>query len=156
MFKKIKNILLMFVMLFSFFVFVDFVDAAALLDDNGNTEYTNNCKEDGNCELNDIIVVLIRTSEIILGVIGSLTLLAFVIGGTFILVSGGNNEMVTKGKKIIIGAVIGIVIVFMSYGIIQFAMKAMGIDNWDSRTNWSPDGNNQEIENANFTGSAGG
>jgi len=35
---------------------------------------------------------------------------------------------VTKAKEIIVGAVIGLVIVFTSYMIIQFTMDALGIE----------------------------
>lgn len=80
----------------------------------------------GDYQLNDLVGILINSSQLILGIVGSLALLMFVYGGTIWLISSGSSEMVTKGKNIIIGAVIGIVIVFTSYMIIQFSMQTLG------------------------------
>ncbi len=80
------------------------------------------CSE-GDCSLNTFIVLGIRLSDIILGVVGSLTLLMFVYGGVTLLLSGGNSETVSKGKSIILGSVVGLCIVFGSYTIIKFTVN---------------------------------
>lgn len=94
----------------------------------------------GNYSLNDFIQLAVNISKWILGITGSLALLAFIYGGVVFLISAGNTEMVAKGKKIIIGAVIGLVIVFASYTIIQFTMDALGIEKAEggkwSTSNW--------------------
>lgn len=66
-------------------------------------------------------------ANFILGLVGSLALLAFVAGGLMMMLSAGNAEWVTRGKQAIIGAVIGLVIVFTSYMIIQLVFSALGI-----------------------------
>lgn len=81
---------------------------------------------DGDYSLNDFVQLAVNVSEKILGLVGSLALLAFVYGGIVFLISGGSSEKVEKGKQILIGAVIGLVIVFASYMIIQFTMDALG------------------------------
>ncbi|MDP2768006.1 MAG: pilin [Candidatus Methanoperedens sp.] len=81
----------------------------------------------GNYSLNDFIQLAVNVSQWILGITGSLALLAFIYGGVVFLISAGNTEMVAKGKRIITGAVIGLVIVFASYTIIQFTMDALEI-----------------------------
>lgn len=96
--------------------------------ETGNTGGTpcptgENC---GNYSLNDFIQLAVNVSNKILGLVGSLALLAFVYGGVVFLISGGSSEKVEKGKQILIGAVIGLVIVFASYMIIQFTMDALG------------------------------
>jgi hypothetical protein len=85
---------------------------------------------DGDYGLNDFMLLAINVSNIILRFVGTLALLMFVYGGLTFLLSAGNNEQVAKGKKILIAAVIGIVIVLTSFVIIQFALKSVGI-NWD-------------------------
>jgi len=85
---------------------------------------------DGDYGLNDFMLLAINVSNIILRFVGTLALLMFVYGGLTFLLSAGNNEQVAKGKKILIAAVIGIVIVLASFVIIQFALKSVGI-NWD-------------------------
>jgi hypothetical protein len=89
------------------------------------------CKSDGNCELNDFMRIFINISKIILGLTGSLALIAFIYGGVMFLISGGSSEKVTKAKQIIVGAVVGIIIVLASWTIIGFVFKALGIEgNW--------------------------
>ena len=89
----------------------------------------------GDYELNDFIDLAVKVSQIILGVTGSLALIFFIYGGFIFLISGGSSEKVTKAKQIIIGAVIGIVLVFTSYMIIGFVFQALGADT--SGTAWS-------------------
>ena len=72
----------------------------------------------------------------LLGLVGSIALLFFVYGGVMFLVSAGNTEMISKARGIIIGAIVGIIIVFASYTIINFIMKALGISNDWSSTGW--------------------
>ncbi len=81
---------------------------------------------EGDYTVNDFVRVAVNVSEIILGIVGSLTLLMFIYGGVTLIFSGGNKEAVDRGKKTIIGAVIGLIIVFSSYTIIQFTLKALG------------------------------
>lgn len=83
----------------------------------------------GDYSLNDILGVAITISNWILGIVGSLTLLMFVYGGVTMIISAGSSEKVSRGKEIIKNAIIGLVIVFASYTIIQFALSAMGFDN---------------------------
>ena len=82
----------------------------------------------GNYQLNDLVRIATKVAEIILGIVGSLALLAFVAGGLMMMLSAGNPEWVTRGKQTLIGAVIGLTIVFTSYTIIYFVFNALGID----------------------------
>jgi len=86
-----------------------------------------NNKASGNYTLNDILQTGVNVAQWILGIVGSLTLLMFIYGGFMLLISGGNSESVTKGKKIIMGAIIGLIIVFSSYLIIEFSLSALGL-----------------------------
>lgn len=89
---------------------------------------------DGSYQLNDLLMVGVNISEIILGIVGSLTLLMFVYGGIMMLISSGNSEQVTKAKGILMAAIIGLIIVFASYTIIQFVMSSLGINDWTGDT----------------------
>ncbi|MFH1822570.1 MAG: pilin [Patescibacteria group bacterium] len=98
----------------------------SLLQNSGDTSYSSGCIEKGDCQVNDFIVVAVRASEIILGIVGSLALLMFIYGGVMFLISAGNSEKVSQAKQIILGAIIGLVIVFTSWMIINFSMTALG------------------------------
>lgn len=76
----------------------------------------------GNCSLNTFIALGVSLSNIILGLVGALTLAMFIYGGVMLLISGGNSEKISKGKDIILGSVVGLLIVFGSYTIISFVV----------------------------------
>lgn len=72
----------------------------------------------------DFIVKMIATP---------LAVLAFIIGGLLMLVSAGNPNTFGLGKKIIYAAIIGLVLVFCSWLIIDFILHAVGYSqNWSS------------------------
>lgn len=75
------------------------------------------------CTLNTFVALGINVSNIILGLVGALTLLMFVYGGVTLLLSGGSAEKVSKGREIILGSVVGLCIVFGSFTMIQFVIN---------------------------------
>lgn len=81
----------------------------------------------GNYELNDFVSLAINISKWILGMVGSLSLIMFVYGGILFLISSGASDKVGQAKKIIVAAIIGLIIVFSSYLIIQFVLGSMGL-----------------------------
>lgn len=83
----------------------------------------------GNYEVNDFVQILINGVNILFGLVGSLTLIMFIYGGMMFLVSSGNTERVTKAKQILINAIIGLIIIFTSYLIIQFVLVSLGYTN---------------------------
>jgi hypothetical protein len=120
--KPTKNkFKLFFVIIFSLFFCLNQASAAGIVPDGGK-------KAAGDYALEDFVVLMVSISNYILGIIGSLALLVFIIGGVMLLFSGGGSEMVDKGKRTITGAVIGLIIVFTSWSIINFSMKSMGYE----------------------------
>jgi len=96
----------------------------------GKTKYST-----GDYTLDDIVMIAVRASRWILGIVGSLALLMFVYGGFMFLISSGSSDKISKAKAIIVAAIVGLIIVFSSYLIIQFVLKTIGI-NWDgTKTN---------------------
>lgn len=95
----------------------------------GSENLSPACKQYcGDYQLNDFTRIAVTVSSILLGIVGSLALLAFVVGGFMMIFSAGNKEWVEKGKASIKGAVIGLVIVFISYTIISIVFDAMGVN----------------------------
>jgi hypothetical protein len=88
-------------------------------------------KATGDYKLNDFLQLAVNVAKWIEGIVGSLALLMFVYGGFTLLLSQGSSDKVAKGKSIIVGAVIGLVIVFTSWSIINFIVKGIGgSDEW--------------------------
>jgi len=90
-------------------------------------EILPSCAKAGNCGLNDILLVAVNVADFILGIVGSVALLFFIYGGFVFILSGGNEKRVEEGKQILLNAVIGLVIVFASYLIIQFSLTLLGV-----------------------------
>jgi hypothetical protein len=123
--KNIIQISIIFLLLINIFtVGILTVNADSLLD---SSKYSSGCIDSGSCQLDDFTKIAINVSKIILSVVGSLSLLAFVVGGLMMMLSAGNPEWVTRGKQTLIGAVIGLAIVFASYTIIYFVFQSLGI-----------------------------
>jgi hypothetical protein len=79
----------------------------------------------GNYEVNDFLALGATVTQYILGIVGSVALLAFVVGGVRMIMSRGDKGEVKKGKDAVFAAVIGMVIVFTSYILVQFLMKQL-------------------------------
>ncbi len=127
--KNIKFPIILFIAIFAFsiFVFTARADDGLLPEQTGPNKCPVGVDNCGNYSLNDMVSIAIKISQFILGIVGSLSLLAFIAGGLMMMLSGGNAELVTRGKQTIIGAVIGLVIVFTSYAIIYFVFESLGI-----------------------------
>ena len=72
-------------------------------------------------------------SELILNVIrlllffaGAIAVVFVIIGGYQYLVSAGNEETAEKGKKTLINAIIGIIVVVLAYAIINVIVNLVG------------------------------
>lgn len=73
----------------------------------------------------DIPTLLGSIINSVLGIIGSLALVMFIYGGATWMLSGGNQEQVTKGKNILIWAAAGIVIIFTAYALVKFVLTTV-------------------------------
>jgi len=79
----------------------------------------------GNYELSDFTQIGILVANMILGLVGSLSLGVFIYGGFMMLISGGESGKIESGKKAISAAIVGLIIVFTSYMIITFTVKTL-------------------------------
>lgn len=135
--KKVALILGSFLLLFFLFASINGAKASnPIVIGSGEGEsstFTSKYKT-GGYELNDLVRLGLRVAQIIFGVVGSLALLMFVYGGVAMLISAGNSEKVSSAKKILTAAVIGLVIVFGSYLIVEFVLNALGFtgSSWSS------------------------
>ncbi|PIT93915.1 hypothetical protein COU00_01790 [Candidatus Falkowbacteria bacterium CG10_big_fil_rev_8_21_14_0_10_43_11] len=83
------------------------------------------CRQCGTCTLNDFVQLGVNVANWILGVVGSLALLFFIYGGLTMIISSGKSESVQKAKTILTNAIIGLIIVFTSWVIINFAVTIL-------------------------------
>lgn len=86
------------------------------------------CAIDGTCRnINDLLMLLLKVGEYIFGIVGSLALVMFVAGGYMMIFSMGNSERVQKGRGILVAAVVGLVIVFSAYLIVNFFLDTLNV-----------------------------
>ncbi len=61
----------------------------------------------------------------ILGLSGAVALVMIVIGGITWMTSAGNSDRVRRGKDTLLWAILGLLIIFLSYAIINFVFEAL-------------------------------
>jgi len=55
----------------------------------------------------------------VMGIVGSIALLMFIFGGLTWMTSSGKAEQIKKGRDIIVWSAIGLVVMFMAYGLVR-------------------------------------
>ncbi len=73
--------------------------------------------------LSDLIV---RIIDILLTFGGVIAVVFVIIGGYQYVVSGGNEETAEKGKKTLINAIIGVIVIVLAYAIINVLVNLVG------------------------------
>ncbi len=72
--------------------------------------------------------MLVRIYQFIVTWIATpLAVIAILIGGILWMISAGDPNLMGKGKEIMKWAIIGLVLVFCSYLIIDFILRAIGV-----------------------------
>lgn len=79
----------------------------------------------GNCTACDIAQLFVNWATSLAGFVGALALLFFVLGGMYWVLSAGNEERITKGKKMMIGSLIGVTIVFTAWVIVGLVVHTL-------------------------------
>ena len=93
---------------------------AAIIDPS-NSKY-----DTGTYGIDDLAGLSLTAADYILGLTGSLALVMFVYGGATLLVSAGSSDKVSRAKKILVAAIIGLIIVFSSKLIIDTVLLNLG------------------------------
>lgn len=80
-----------------------------------------------------------------IGFLGFLATLVFVYAGVLWVLSGGNEEQITKAKKMMIYAGLGLIIVILSFSIVQFITSSAG----------GSDGDGDPVQECTFSSDCG-
>ncbi|MFB6181668.1 MAG: Mbov_0395 family pilin-like conjugal transfer protein [Candidatus Magasanikbacteria bacterium] len=72
-----------------------------------------------------LVEVIGNIINIFLGLLGIIALVMIVYGGYKIMTSGGNEEKVEEGKRTLINATIGLIIIMASFAIVNFVVNAL-------------------------------
>jgi len=73
----------------------------------------------------DVRVIVGRIISAVLAVSGTIALVMFIYGGLVIMTSNGNSENFTKGRKVLIWAILGIIVITSAYVITNTVFQAL-------------------------------
>jgi len=88
-------------------------------------EVLDQVEQDINLGNADIVLVIVKIIRVVLGLLGLIAVILTIYGGFLIMTSAGNEEKVLKGRRVLINAVIGLVIIFFSFAIVQFIINRL-------------------------------
>ena len=110
--KRIISLISLFYILFLGMTTVNIAFAAPIVPD---------CvvSDPKSCGLCDMLQLITNGIKYMSGAASGLALLMFVIGGFYWIFSMGNEQRVATGKKIITGSVVGILIIFLGFVIVN-------------------------------------
>ena len=77
--------------------------------------------------VDDLLLQAILIAKFLFSIMGVVALLAFVAGGFTMILSFGSAERFKQGKNILVAAVVGIVITFGAYIMIDFILDALQV-----------------------------
>lgn len=83
------------------------------------------CRDHGQCTLEDGLQVFVNISVFILGISGTILLLILFYGGFMWITAHGKPEMVEKGRQAIVGGVVGLAIIFSAYSAVTLLVKVL-------------------------------
>lgn len=69
--------------------------------------------------------ILTSISNALLFLVGALSVLMLIVGGLRYVVSGGNNAAVTAARNTILYAIVGLVVCFLAYAIVNFVLGSL-------------------------------
>lgn len=87
------------------------------------------CRVEGNCDIPEFYNLVARSANFMLAIVGALLLIMFVYGGFWLIISGGNAERVAKAKSVFVGSVIGLILVFGGYTIVNGVIGVLEFGN---------------------------
>ena len=97
---------------------------------------TCGCAPDGSdkCTITDFFAMLVNIYKFLVTMVATpLAVISILIGGILMMTSAGDPGRMGLGKKILYAAIIGLVLAFCSYMIINWVLQAIGFKgNWDN------------------------
>ena len=84
-----------------------------------------------------IATLFSTVTSILLFVVGALAVIMVVVGGLRYVISGGNASAVSAAKNTVLYAIVGVVIAFLAYALINFVLGVLSDGSISAGGNWS-------------------
>lgn len=75
--------------------------------------------------VNDPRIIIGNIIRATLGIVGSISLAIFILGGFYWVTAAGNDEKIKKGKDMILWATFGLAVIFFAYAVVTFIIGAI-------------------------------
>lgn len=75
--------------------------------------------------IDDLGVAIARIIQAVVGLGGVVAVGFIVVGGFIYITSGGDEKQIEQGKKTMLGAIIGLVLVLLALAVVQFIIQGM-------------------------------
>lgn len=89
-------------------------------------------QDEGGCDICEVTKILTNAANLISAVLSALALLMFIVGGLFWIFSGGNEQRIETGKKIIIGTISGLAVVFIAWFAVNLIVRTASLSGGSS------------------------
>ena len=94
-------------------------------NNNNNKGNTPSAKLDNPIGISYIPDIISRIIKIILGLVGTVSLIVFIYAGFLWITAQGKPDQINKGRQAMLWAVVGIVVVFSSYAILRYVFEIL-------------------------------
>ena len=125
--RKIAKLALISSLVFSSLLIIIPSQAGSVVDPKrilgelkGSAEQTFETGGDPKSSLGKIFVTGLQVT---IGLLGVVAVILIIYSGVLWMTAGGNDEQIKKAKKVIIQAIIGIIIITLTYAIIAFVLS---------------------------------
>ncbi|MDO8669465.1 MAG: hypothetical protein Q7K65_04185 [Candidatus Buchananbacteria bacterium] len=118
---KIKKVLILPLIILFLFLSVQVASAVSLIGE----DLANRCASKEGCGLCDFIGLFVTGADILVGLSGTFAILMFVYGGLVLITAYGNDSRITWGKNILTATIIGILIVFFAWTLVNVIIGAL-------------------------------
>ena len=89
------------------------------------------------CEICHLFVMLDGTIDFVLfNIVFPLGTLLLVIGGGMFMLSSGEPQKITSAKKILFSTIVGLIIIFSSWLMVNTLMTGIGVSDWAGGAEW--------------------
>ena len=98
---------------------------SALCGAGSDAKACEDCRERGQCTLDQILQVFVNLANFTLGISGTVLLFVFIYGGFKWMTARGDHKSIDSGNQAMTGGVVGIVIIFGAYVAINFILAGL-------------------------------
>ncbi|MDD5340927.1 MAG: hypothetical protein PHC97_00645 [Patescibacteria group bacterium] len=125
MFKNFKPLIISLALCLTILFFAQ--AASATLQLGNSTEFINSTANQAGLQQSDLVSFIATIIQAVLGLVGIIFLVLIIYSGIRWMTSAGNEKQVEGAKKIISGAIIGLLIIVAAYSITYFIAAALEV-----------------------------